>query len=71
MKHEDNYATIETLGDDQGGGASFCSNCNNNLTRYLTDISKKQGELECPKCHFKLRYGSITPYTFGGSDFYG
>lgn len=61
-------ATIESYGDDQGGGASFCSNCNYNLTTYLVRI-ESESKMLCPNCKSELSYGGIYPYSFGGTDY--
>ncbi len=67
---EEKVASISSLADDQGGGASFCGNCDNNITKYLNSV-KPAEELRCPKCKHKLAYSGagIEPYPFGGSDY--
>jgi len=61
-------ARIESVGTDMGTGGSFCTNCNYDLTSYLNNVQQEQ-ELKCPGCDYQLKYGSSTPYPFGGSDF--
>jgi ribosomal protein S27AE len=65
-------AKVDVLGDDQGGGGSFCGNCGANVTMLISynyDWLRNKN-LKCPKCGATLvGYGNITPYPFGGSDY--
>jgi len=52
-----------------GNGSSWCSNCNCDLTAYLSTHISPAESLSCPTCQKQLRYGKIEPYQFGGSDY--
>jgi len=68
-------AKIDFVGDDQGGGMSYCTSCHYNLTIHLKEIriqcslEKRLSEkIFCPSCNSSLSYGS-TYSSSGGSDF--
>lgn len=55
-------ARMDTVGDDRGGGSSWCSRCH----RDLTGVTRPEA---CPGCGRAMEPGTVTPYPFGGSDF--
>ena len=82
MDDQDKRATIDHIVTDMGNGGAYCSHCSNDLTSYIDSYHKelrkaldrgleelwKMPDLQCPKCEYKLREGSLYVST-GGSDF--
>lgn len=69
-EEQEQVAYTDVLGDDQGGGFTWCSNCHKVLNSSASEyMREKEIPTHCPGCGYKLLSGKITPYPFGGSDF--
>lgn len=44
------FVFIQDIFDDQGGGGSFCSNCNYNLTWFPSIETLEEHQKKCKKC---------------------
>lgn len=64
-------ATREHCVTDQGNGGAYCSNCGHSLDAPHNGLGMDIGSAPnpCPGCGLEWEEGSISGYSFGGSDF--
>ena len=68
--NQEKVAYIEIFGNDMGGGTTWCGNCHEVLNSSASKLMREKPiPSHCPKCGRKLLPGSLSEYSFGGSDF--